>query len=67
MFSDLEQDTYSSKHMDLNARKQESSGVGEQQRRKPACASMQSDQRLCYIRLLESIISRLATSEVSFF
>ena len=24
------------------------SGVGEQQRRKPACASAQSDQRICY-------------------
>ena len=43
-----------------------SSGVCEQQRCRPACASAQSDQRLCF-RLLESIISKLATSGFSIF
>ena len=43
-----------------------SSRVCEQQRCKLACASMQSDQRLV-IHLLESIISRLAISEISIF
>ena len=43
-----------------------SSGVGKQQRRRPACASAQTDQRLCY-SFLESIISKLATSEISIF
>ena len=43
-----------------------SSGVCEQQRRRPACASAQSDQRLRY-SLFEKkrIISKLATSEIS--
>ena len=41
--------------------------VCEQQRRRPACASAQSDQRLCYSRVLESIISRLAMSEIVIF
>ena len=40
-----------------------SSGVFEQHRRRPACASAKSDQRL-FIRFLKSIISRLATSEI---
>ena len=43
-----------------------SSEVCEQQRRRPACPYPQSDQRLCY-SLLESIISKLATSEISNF
>ena len=43
-----------------------SSGVCEQQRRRPACASAQSSQRLCF-RLLENIISKLATSGFSIF
>ena len=43
-------------------------GVCEQQRRRPACASPQSDQRLCFvIRFLESIIRKLATGEISIF
>ena len=37
-------------------------GVGEQQRRRPACA----DQHLCY-SFLESFISTLATGKISFF
>ena len=41
-----------------------SSGVGEQQSCRPACASAQSDQRLCY-SFLESIISGLAMSEIT--
>ena len=41
-----------------------SSGVCEQQRRTSACASGQSDQCLYYS---ESIVSKLATSEISFF
>ena len=40
-----------------------SSVVYEQQRRKPACASVQTDQRLCFL-LLESIISKLATGQI---
>ena len=40
------------------------SGTCEQQRRRPPCASAQSDQHLCC--LLKSIISKLATSEISF-
>ena len=43
-----------------------SSAVCEQQRRRPACASAQSDQRL-FIRVLDSIIFRLAMSEISIF
>ena len=43
----------------------------EQQRRRPACASAQTDQRRLIsafvFRLLESIISRVATSEISIF
>ena len=40
--------------------------VCEQQRRRPACASAQSDQLLCYC-YLESNISKLATSKISIF
>ena len=43
-----------------------SSGVCEQHRRRPACASAQSDQRL-FIRSLESIICKLAAGEISIF
>ena len=43
-----------------------SSGVGEQQRRRPACASAQSDQCLS-IHFLESTICDLATGEISIF
>ena len=43
-----------------------STGVCEQHRRRPACASTQSDQRLCY-SLIRSIISRLAMREISIF
>ena len=41
-----------------------SSGGCEQHRRRPACASAQSDQRL-FIRSLESIICKLAAGEIS--
>ena len=51
-----------------------SSGVCEQHRRRPACASAQSDQRLCYslisafvIRFVESITCQLTTGEISIF
>ena len=41
-------------------------GVCEQQRRRPACTSVQSDQ--CFvIRLLEGIIFQLAISEIPMF
>ena len=53
------------KHMGLDARKPVF-GFSEQKRRRPACASAQTDQSLCY-SLFESIISRLATSKVSIF
>ena len=43
-----------------------SSGVCEAQSCRPACTSVQFDQRLCF-RLLESIISRHAMSEISSF
>ena len=39
-------------------------GVCEQHRHRPACASAQADQRLCY---LESILCNLATCEISIF
>ena len=39
-------------------------GVCKQHRRRPACASAQSDQRLCF---LESIVCKLATGEISTF
>ena len=42
------------------------SGVCEQHRRRTACASAQSDQRL-FIRFLESIICKLAAGEISIF
>ena len=38
------------KYMWASTRKNVSSGVCEQHRRRPACASGQSDQRLCYSR-----------------
>ena len=41
-------------------------GVCEKQRHRPACASAQSDQRLCF-RFLESIMSKLATCSFSTF
>ena len=44
-----------------------SSGACEQQRRRPACTSMQTQISAFVIRLLESIISRPATSEISIF
>ena len=43
-----------------------SSEVWEQQRHRPACASAQSDQCLCF-RFLETIISKLATCKFSTF
>ena len=43
-----------------------SSGVCEQDRRRPACASAQSDQRLFFC-FLESIICKLAAGEISIF
>ena len=42
------------------------SGVCEQQRRTPACASTQTDQRFCY-SLFHGLIYKLATGEVSIF
>ena len=42
------------------------SGVCGQHRRRPACASAQSDQRL-FIRFLEKIICKLAAGEISIF
>ena len=41
-------------------------GFCEQNKRRSACASPQSDQHLCY-SLLESIIRKLATGEISIF
>ena len=41
-------------------------GVCEQHRRRPACPSMQSDQRLV-IRFVESIKCKHATGEISIF
>ena len=43
-----------------------SSGVCEQQRRRPACAYAESDQRFV-VHLTESIMSRHSTSEISMF
>ena len=43
-----------------------SSRVCEQHRPRPACASAQSDQRLCY-SLFESVIFKLAISEILVF
>ena len=53
------------RYMGLDARKPVS-GVCEQHRRRPACASAQSDQRLCY-SLMKSIICKLAKGEISIF
>ena len=45
-----------------------SSEVCKQQRRRPACASVQTDQHQSFVICLsESIISRLATSQISNF
>ena len=52
-------------NMGLHARSPVS-GVCEQHRRRPACASAQSDQRL-FIRFLERIICKLAVGEISIF
>ena len=41
-------------------------GGFKQQRHRPACASAQSDQ-LLFIRFFESIIPKIATSELSIF
>ena len=41
-------------------------GFMNNKRGRPACASAQTDQRLCYL-LLESTISKLATNEISIF
>ena len=49
--------------MDLDSRNL-SSGVWEQQKHRPACASAQSGQHF-YYSLFGSIISRLAMSEIS--
>ena len=43
-----------------------SSGVCKQHRRRPACSSTQSDQRL-FIRFLKNIICKLAAGEISIF
>ena len=43
-----------------------SSGACEQHRRRPACASGQSDQPF-NIRFLENFICKLATGEISIF
>ena len=51
--------------MGLNVRKPVF-GVCQQQRRRPVCASVQSDQCHCYSSL-ESIIFRLNTSQISIF
>ena len=51
--------------MVLNARKPVFGGC-EQHRLRPAWASVQSDQRFV-IRVLESTISKLATSEITVF
>ena len=49
-----------------SSRQNLSSEVCKQQRRRPACASAQTDQCLCYL-FLEGIISKLATSKISIF
>ena len=41
-------------------------GVCEKHRRRPACASAQTDQRLCY-SLFRSIICKLAAGEMPIF
>ena len=60
----LEQSIPLQKYMGPSARENLSSGVWEQQRHRPACASAQSDQRL-YYSLIKHIITRLATTEIS--
>ena len=49
--------------MGLEAGKPVLGGLHLQQRCRPACTSMQSDQHLCY-SLVESIISRLAQEKI---
>ena len=42
--------------------------VCEQQRRRPACTFMQSDQHLCYsLSILESLLATLAAHKISMF
>ena len=53
-------------HIWASTRENQSSVVWEQQRRRPACASAQSDQRLCY-SLFGKFICELATDEISIF
>ena len=50
----------------VSMRENLSSGICEQRRRRPACASALSDQRL-FIRFLERSIPKLATGEISIF
>ena len=50
-------------HNWASTRENLSSGVCEQQRGRPACASAQSDQRFCY-RVFESIIYKLASRKI---
>ena len=57
---------FSSSHMWASMRENLSSGICEQQRCRPACASAQTDQRLCY-SLFRITISRHATREISIF
>ena len=52
------------RHTWASTRETRSSGVGKQQRRRPACAFAQSYQRLV-IRFLESILSILPMNEMS--
>ena len=53
-------------HICASTKENLSSGVCKQQRRRPACACVQSDQHLV-IRLFESTITKLATSKTSVF
>ena len=53
-------------NMDLNARKPVS-GLAKLQGRRLACAFAQTDQCLCSLLILESIIPRLATNEILIF
>ena len=39
--------------------------ICEQHRRRSACASAQSDQRLCFFRCLDSVMSLVSVSKVS--
>ena len=53
-------------HIWASTQENRSSGASKQQRFRSACASAQSDQRLCY-SLIGNIISRLATFGISIF